>query len=72
MRVAWDARKLTWAAFRGDVVGATNPAKAAPGSLRGKLHAGWRALGLPAAPFGADNGIHASASPIEALYVLLR
>lgn len=67
MRVAWDARKLTWAAFRGDVVGATNPAKAAPGSLRGKLHAGWRALGLPAAPFGADNGIHASASPIEAL-----
>ena len=38
--------------------------------LRGKLMACWQALGLPAAPHGADNGVHASASPIEALHVL--
>ena len=70
LRVAWDMHKLTWASFREDVVGATDPAKAAPASLRGKLMACWQALGLPAAPHGADNGVHASASPIEALHVL--
>ena len=31
--------------LRADVVGATNPAKAGPASLRGKMMAGWQALG---------------------------
>jgi hypothetical protein len=64
--VEWDPSLLSWADFRGKVIGCTNPADAAPGSLRGRIYAGWdKGLGLGAAPNGGDNGVHGSASPLE-------
>lgn len=68
MIVGWRSGSLTWEAFKNDVVGATNPAHAAPESLRGVVMSQWRELGLPKQPHGGDNGVHASASPIEALH----
>ena len=65
--VEWDPAKLSWAQFRGEVLGPTDPAKAPPTSLRGTLHSDWEALGLAAAPNTTDNGVHASASPFEGL-----
>ena len=66
--LSWREVAMDWAAFRGEWVGATNPAKAARASLRGELFANWEEYGIAAAPFGADNGFHASASPVEACY----
>ena len=43
------------------------PATAEPGSLRQAIFANWRSLGLKAEPDVGDNGVHASASPFEAL-----
>ena len=60
---------LSWADFREQVVGATDPAKALPTSLRGELLLRWQSLGLDKPPAGADNGFHASASPLESLCV---
>ena len=65
--VEWDASKLSWEDFRGKVLGATDPATAAPGSLRKEIFAQWKSLGLTAEPNVGDNGVHASASPFEAL-----
>ena len=60
---------LSWSSFRTDVIGPTDPAKADRAtSVRGMLYARWEELGLPAAPFGAENGVHASASPLEAFH----
>ena len=36
-------------------------------SLRGEIFAEWKALGLPNEPFTGENGVHASASPLEGL-----
>jgi nucleoside diphosphate kinase len=63
--VTFDSRKLSWADFRGQVLGPTDPAKAPAGSLRGKILASWEKFGLAGAPNGTDNGVHASASPFE-------
>jgi len=65
--VQFDASKLTWADFRGKVLGPTDPATAPADSLRGQIMSGWEALGLTAAPNTGDNGVHASASPFEGL-----
>ena len=65
--VAFDPAVLTWANFRGDVIGATNPADAAPTSIRAKMLAQHEALGMDEPPNNSNNGIHASASPLEAL-----
>jgi len=65
--VEFDPKVLTWADFRGKVLGPTDPAAAPPTSLRGMLHADWSKLGLAAAPNTSDNGVHASASPFEGL-----
>jgi hypothetical protein len=65
--VEWDASSLPWADFRGVVLGATDPAAAATGSLRRKIYERWEELGLPARPDTGDNGVHASASPFEGL-----
>lgn len=64
--VEWDCEKLPWASFRGEVVGATDPAEAAPGSLRAQILDQWSSLGLAEPPNVGNNGIHASASPLEA------
>merc|ERR1719409_1077599 len=65
--VKWPTSSLSWADFRGKVLGATDPAEASQGSLRRAILDDWRALGLPACPDTGDNGVHASASPFEAL-----
>ena len=52
---------------RGTVLGATNPADAEPSSIRAKMLAQHEALGMEEAPNNSNNGVHASASPLEAL-----
>ena len=59
--------ELSWEAFRGELIGATDPAKAAEGSLRNVLLSRWQELGLTAKPEMSRNGIHASAGPLEGL-----
>ena len=63
----FDSRKLTWADFRATVLGPTDPKDAPPGALRGTILKDWKALGLAESPNVGDNGVHASASPFEAL-----
>ena len=58
---------LSWADFRGKVLGPTNPKDAPADSLRGSMLQDWQALGLEAEPTVGDNCVHASASPFEAL-----
>ena len=65
--VQWSNDTLSWADFRGSVLGATDPATAVPGSVRRAIYDQYRALGLKAKPDTGDNGVHASASPFEAL-----
>ena len=65
--VEFDPSKLSWGAFRGEVLGPTNPADAPTGSLRGIIAANWQKLGLLAPCDGGDNAVHASASPFEGL-----
>jgi len=65
--VEWDEAKLSWADFRGKVLGPTDPKDGPPGSLRRAMYDDWKALGLPGQPNVGDNGVHASASPFEAM-----
>lgn len=65
--VEWDPDTLSWADFRGKVLGPTDPKDGPPGSLRRKIYDEWKALGLPSEPNTGDNGVHASASPFEGL-----
>jgi len=65
--VEWDPSKLSWEDFRGKVLGATDPATAEAGALRREIFNNWKALDLTAEPNVGDNGVHASASPFEAL-----
>jgi 2,3-bisphosphoglycerate-dependent phosphoglycerate mutase len=66
--VDWDPMFLPWADFRGKVLGATDPTKAPDTSVRGMIYKDWQALGLTSEPNMGDNGVHGSASPIEALF----
>jgi len=63
----WDPKRLSWQTFRSKIVGATDPMAAEQHSLRRVLFDEWSAFGLPSCPDTGDNGIHASASPFEAL-----
>jgi len=63
----WDPSVLSWEDFRGKVLGPTNPADAPADALRGKIFADWKNLGLESEPNTGDNGMHASASPLEGL-----
>jgi nucleoside diphosphate kinase len=65
--VQWDSSKMSWSDFRGQLLGPTDPSEAPASSLRGKIKAQWQALGLSAEPDVGDNGVHASASPFEAM-----
>jgi len=65
--VKFDSDKLSWADFRGKVLGPTDPAAAPADSLRGIAFADWKALGLGAEPNTGDNAVHASASPFEGM-----
>merc|ERR1712054_702899 len=51
----------------GKILGPTDPADAPEDSLRGLINAKWKELGLSECPNVGDNGVHASASPFEAL-----
>ena len=67
--VGWDSsRGLSWNDFRVNIVGATNPTKASPTSIRGHLFSSFATYGMTKPPAGAANGCHASASPLEALF----
>lgn len=65
--VSWPADSLAWGDFRGKVLGATDPTTAAPGSIRRAILDRYQELGLATKPNTGDNGVHASASPFEAL-----
>ena len=56
----------TWETLRADLIGATDPAKAAAGSIRGTLRADPGAYGLTAVNSNF-NGVHMSAGPLEGL-----
>lgn len=65
--VEWDAKKMPWEDFRGQLLGPTDPADAPAESLRGLVYKDWKQLGLAYEPNVGDNAVHASASPFEAL-----
>jgi len=65
--VEWDPSKLSWADFRAKVLGTTDPKTADPSSLRNQIFRTWQELGIEAEPNTGNNGVHASASPFEAL-----
>eukprot|EP01045_Picozoa_sp_COSAG04_P016529 COSAG04_NODE_1387_length_6965_cov_11.221381_3_plen_180_part_00 len=60
--VDFKPEELSWARFRAEVIGSTDPEEAPAGSLRGMLAARWAELGLEAPPDNANNGVHASVS----------
>ncbi|RNE97919.1 nucleoside-diphosphate kinase [Trypanosoma rangeli] len=65
--VTWPEARMTWRAFREELVGSTNPSNAPPDSLRGLIRDRWQELGLRYPPTTTDNGVHASAGPLEAV-----
>jgi len=65
--VEWDEKDLSWEDFRGKLLGPTDPKDAPKDSLRGKVLSDWKSLGLKSEPNTGDNGVHASASPYEAM-----
>ena len=66
--VQWPEESCSWSRFRNELVGATKISAASPNSLRGKIFASWKQLGMKESPAGANNGVHASMSAIESLY----
>jgi hypothetical protein len=65
--VEWDPALLSWADFREKLLGGTDPATAAKGSMRSVILRDYKKLGLVGEPNVGDNGVHASASPFEAM-----
>jgi len=59
--------ELSWEDFRQTVIGATDPEKAAAGSLRKELLERFTEFGLTSRPVMSQNGVHASAGPLEGL-----
>merc|ERR1712050_696263 len=66
-QVEWNPSRLSWEDFRGKVLGGTDPKTADAGSLRNDIFKGWKDLDLSDEPNTGNNGVHASASPFEAL-----
>eukprot|EP00242_Pyramimonas_sp_CCMP2087_P012994 CAMPEP_0198209510 /NCGR_PEP_ID=MMETSP1445-20131203/16568_1 /TAXON_ID=36898 /ORGANISM="Pyramimonas sp., Strain CCMP2087" /LENGTH=310 /DNA_ID=CAMNT_0043883311 /DNA_START=60 /DNA_END=992 /DNA_ORIENTATION=- len=65
--IEWCPTKSSWADFRGKILGATDPATADEGAVRRTILDQYKELGLDSMPDVGDNGVHASASPFEAL-----
>eukprot|EP00397_Hematodinium_sp_SG-2012_P012066 GEMP01012224.1.p1 GENE.GEMP01012224.1~~GEMP01012224.1.p1 ORF type:complete len:349 (+),score=84.25 GEMP01012224.1:124-1170(+) len=65
--VEFDSKDVSWADFRGKVLGPTDPSEAPKDSLRGIFMNRWKELELKFEPNVGDNAVHASASPFEAL-----
>lgn len=59
-----------WGTLRNNLVGATNPAKADPNSIRGTLYADPQAYGFSEVGMG-NNGVHLSAGPYEGAFEVL-
>jgi nucleoside diphosphate kinase len=59
--------EVPWKKFRSEVIGATDPSRAVEGSLRKSLLDQWKELDLPYPPNMTENGVHASAGPVEGL-----
>ena len=68
--IEWKSDDLSWKDFRGNLIGPTDPSKAPPDSIRGTIAAKWEEFGLTAACDGGNNGVHASASPLEVVLSL--
>ena len=67
MKVEWSPKhSLTWKQFRGQFIGATDPSKAHFTSIRNYIYKNYQSLGLDNQPTISLNGVHASASPLEA------
>ena len=65
--VEFSPSELSWADFRGKVLGPTSLSDAPADAIRGLILSQWEALGLKGKPNTSDNGVHASASPFEGL-----
>ena len=65
--IEWPAAEISWEQFRAEFLGPTDPSEAPVTSLRGQLYTKWADVGLAKQPDVGDNGVHASASPFEAL-----
>lgn len=65
--VSFSSSDLPWSVFRKEIIGATKPSDAVAGSLRAKIRDEWESLGLREETNYQDNGVHASAGPLEAL-----
>ena len=65
--VEWSPNQVSWADFRGKMVGPTDPGQAPPDSIRGTIAAKWEEFGLEGPCSKGKNGVHASASPLEGL-----
>jgi hypothetical protein len=59
-----------WATLRNEMVGATFPEKASLESIRGTLYASPQEFGLTSVSI-ANNGVHLSAGPFEALFEIV-
>lgn len=65
--VEWDPEELSWASFRKNVLGPTDPMEAPPQSIRRMILDQYKSLDLKSEPNKSDNGVHASASAFEGL-----
>jgi nucleoside diphosphate kinase len=65
--VSWSEDQLSWADFRANVLGATEPTVANKSSIRAKILSSYLDMNLPFVPSSGKNCMHGSASPLEAL-----
>eukprot|EP00468_Gymnochlora_sp_CCMP2014_P002037 CAMPEP_0167743464 /NCGR_PEP_ID=MMETSP0110_2-20121227/2030_1 /TAXON_ID=629695 /ORGANISM="Gymnochlora sp., Strain CCMP2014" /LENGTH=1371 /DNA_ID=CAMNT_0007627837 /DNA_START=148 /DNA_END=4263 /DNA_ORIENTATION=- len=65
--LSWEDDAFSWEDFRERFLGATDPTRAARGSLRNEIYRNWAELGLESKPSIAANSVHGSASAFEAL-----
>jgi nucleoside diphosphate kinase len=65
--VSWSEDRLSWADFRANVLGATEPTVAKKSSIRAKILGSYLDMKLPFVPSSGKNCMHGSASPLEAM-----
>lgn len=65
--VEWSPKTLSWSDFRNKLLGPTDPAEGPEGSIRKTILDSYKELGIASQPNKGDNGVHASASPLEGL-----
>eukprot|EP00299_Pterocystis_sp_00344_P009644 c4117_g1_i1.p1 GENE.c4117_g1_i1~~c4117_g1_i1.p1 ORF type:complete len:329 (+),score=72.37 c4117_g1_i1:33-1019(+) len=65
--IEFDPSAMSWAEFRGGLIGTTDPTQAKDGSLRREFLVRYQEFDLPNQPSTSDNCVHASAGPLEGL-----